>query len=108
MISIGSTLNGVQITHSKQSGTTNNKTNGRRKIQLNSHQRRQLQKAVEYIPPYFNYKMELEVNPEIQRVVIKVIDRNSDKVIRMMPPVELQQVYAHVRRIVKEFYPPTS
>ncbi len=105
---IGNAINGVQITYSKQSSATNNKTSGRRKAsELSDRQRRQLQKAAEHLPPHFNHKMVLEVNPEIQRVIIKVVDRNSDKVIRIMPPVELQQVYAYMRRMVKEFYPPT-
>ena len=74
---------------------------------IESHHTHQKQ-TISHVPRHFNHKMEIEINQDIQRVVIKVVDTKSDKVIKVMPPVALQKVYAYVRRMIKELYPPTK
>ena len=66
----------------------------------------QIKRAQRYIPPNFNHKISLEVNQEIKRVIIKIIDSQSDKVIKVMPPVALQKVYASIQRAVREMRSP--
>lgn len=48
----------------------------------------------------FNKRLKLYVNREINRIVIKVIDRNTDKVIREIPPEEIQRLIARIRETI--------
>lgn len=40
----------------------------------------------------FNRKLQFEVNHESQEVTVKVIDANTDKIIKVLPPKELQRL----------------
>jgi flagellar protein FlaG len=48
----------------------------------------------------FNKKVELKINKEINRVIITVIDKNSNEVLREIPCVELQQLAAHLQEAI--------
>lgn len=45
-----------------------------------------------------NRKLQFRVNKEINRIVVKVIDKNTDKVIKEIPPEEIQHMLASIRR----------
>lgn len=48
----------------------------------------------------FNKRIRLYVNKKINRIVIKVIDRNTDKVIREIPPEEIQKLIARISETI--------
>lgn len=48
----------------------------------------------------FNKRLKLTVNKEIERVVVKVIDENTDKVIKEIPPQELQRLIARIKETI--------
>jgi flagellar protein FlaG len=48
----------------------------------------------------FNKRLKLTVNKEIERVVVKVIDGNTDKVIKEIPPEELQRLIARIKETI--------
>jgi len=52
----------------------------------------------EFLP--YNKRLKLQVNKEIERVVVKIIDKNTNEVIKEIPPVEIQQMIASIRRAV--------
>jgi flagellar protein FlaG len=45
----------------------------------------------------FNRRLQFSVNEDIDQVVVKVIDRETDTVIKEIPPRELQIVHARIR-----------
>jgi flagellar protein FlaG len=45
----------------------------------------------------FNKKLQYSVNKEINRVVVKIVDGETDKVIREIPPAEIQRLVARIR-----------
>lgn len=45
-------------------------------------------------------RLSFSVNPKLDEVVVKVIDLNTDKVVREIPSVELQHVYERIREVV--------
>lgn len=45
-------------------------------------------------------KLQFRVNKETNRIVIKVIDANTDKVIREIPSEEIQRLQARIRETV--------
>ncbi len=48
----------------------------------------------------FNKRLEFEVNRELDRVVVKVIDRETDKVIKELPPEALQRLHVRIREAI--------
>jgi flagellar protein FlaG len=48
----------------------------------------------------FNKRLQISVNHEIERVVVKVIDGNTDKVIKEIPPEELQRLIARIKETI--------
>jgi flagellar protein FlaG len=47
-----------------------------------------------------NKKVKLSVNKEINRVIIKIVDKNTDKVIKEIPCKELQQLAMHLKKAI--------
>jgi flagellar protein FlaG len=45
-------------------------------------------------------RLSFSVNDKLDEVVVKVIDTDTDKVVREIPPVELQHVYERIREVV--------
>ena len=45
----------------------------------------------------FNKRVKIYVNREINRIVVKVIDTTTDKVIKEIPPEEIQHLIAKIR-----------
>jgi len=48
----------------------------------------------------FNKRLKITVNEEIERVVVKVIDGSTDKVIKEIPPQELQRLIARIKETI--------
>jgi flagellar protein FlaG len=48
----------------------------------------------------FNKRLKITVNDEIERVVVKVIDGTTDKVIKEIPPQELQRLIARIKETI--------
>ncbi|WP_455383387.1 flagellar protein FlaG [Salinispira pacifica] len=48
----------------------------------------------------FNRRLQFSVDRDINRVIVKVIDADTDKVIRELPPKEIQELYRRIREAV--------
>jgi flagellar protein FlaG len=48
----------------------------------------------------FNRRLKFSVNKEIDRVVVKVLDGTTDKVIKEIPPEEIQRLVARIRETI--------
>jgi len=48
----------------------------------------------------FNRRLKFFVNEEIDRVVVKVIDAETDKVIKEIPPQEIQDLVARIQQAI--------
>lgn len=48
----------------------------------------------------FNRRLSFSMNEKLGRVVVKVIDNDTDKVVREIPPVELQHCYERIREVL--------
>jgi flagellar protein FlaG len=47
-----------------------------------------------------NKKLKYSVNEQLGQVVVKVIDSETDKVIKEIPPAELQRLYIRIREAI--------
>jgi flagellar protein FlaG len=48
----------------------------------------------------FNRRLSFSYNEKLSQVVVKIIDNDTDKVVREIPPVELQHCYEHIREVL--------
>jgi flagellar protein FlaG len=48
----------------------------------------------------FNHRLEFSINRDLNQVVVKVIDRETDKVIKELPSEELQRVHVRVQEAI--------
>lgn len=49
---------------------------------------------------HFNRRLKFDINKEINRIVVKVIDKDTDKVIREIPPSEIQNLLVKVKEAI--------
>lgn len=48
----------------------------------------------------FNRRLSFAFNEKLDQVVVKVIDSETDKIIKEIPPVELQHVHEKIRDVI--------
>lgn len=48
----------------------------------------------------FNRRLSFALNEKLDQVVVKVIDQETDKIIKEIPPVELQHVHERIREVI--------
>ena len=56
----------------------------------------------------FNRKLKFEVNQESREILIKVIDGETDKVIKVLPPAELQRLHSRIRETLGFLFDETA
>lgn len=68
-----------------------------------AEQNRTTQQYLEEILNYtqfFNKRLKFSVNDELDQVVVKVIDAQTDKVIKEIPPEVLQRLHVRIREAI--------
>ena len=55
---------------------------------------------IEQLSSYFNRRLKFSINRELGEVVVKVIDGETDKVIKVLPPEALQRLHERIREAV--------
>jgi uncharacterized FlaG/YvyC family protein len=55
---------------------------------------------LEKISLAFNRKLQFVVDHSSNQVIIKVIDKETDKVIKELPPEELQRLHSHLKEAI--------
>ena len=48
----------------------------------------------------FNKKLQFVVDHQLNQVIVKVIDKDTDKVIRELPPEELQRLHRNLKEAI--------
>lgn len=62
-----------------------------------------LQKSVQTLEStalLFDKRLKIRVNKDIDRIVVKVIDARTDKVIKEIPPIEMQKLIARLKQVI--------
>jgi flagellar protein FlaG len=52
----------------------------------------------------FNRRLKFDINTELNRIVVKVIDKDTEKVIREIPPSEIQNLLMKIREAIGLLY----
>jgi len=55
---------------------------------------------LEQITLAFNRRLKFVVDQDSQQIIVKVIDNETDKVIKVLPPEELQRVHNRIRETI--------
>ncbi|MDR2897521.1 MAG: flagellar protein FlaG [Spirochaetaceae bacterium] len=57
-------------------------------------------KQLQNISDLMGRKVRFGVNEELGKVIVKIIDSNTDKVIKEIPSTEIQQLQAHIKEVL--------
>lgn len=57
-------------------------------------------KELQQVSQAFNRRLSFAFNEKLDQVVVKVIDSETDKIIKEIPPVELQRVHEKIREVI--------
>jgi flagellar protein FlaG len=60
----------------------------------------QITEDLRIVSQAFNRRLQFSINQELNQVVVKVIDRQTDKVIKELPFEELQRLHVRVREAI--------
>ena len=55
---------------------------------------------IEQVSQTFNRKLQFIVDQQSKEVIVKVIDKNTDKVIKVLPPEELQRLHRKLKETI--------
>jgi flagellar protein FlaG len=58
---------------------------------------KQTASELEQISRVFNRRLQFVVDQESKEIIVKVIDNETDKVIKILPPEELQRAHSRIR-----------
>ena len=64
------------------------------------HELKQAAADIERVSLTFNKKLEFVVDQQSHEVIVKVIDRETDKVIKVLPPEELQRLHRKLKETI--------
>jgi len=55
---------------------------------------------IEQVSQTFNKKLKFVVDQQSNEVIVKVIDKNTDKVIKVLPPEEIQRLHRKLKEAI--------
>ena len=59
---------------------------------------------IEQVSLTFNKKLQFVVDHKSQEVIVKVIDKDTDKVVKVLPPEELQRLHRKLKETIGFLY----
>ena len=59
---------------------------------------RQVVEQIQNISDMFDRKLQFQINNDLNEVIVKVIDSNTDKVIREIPSAEIQKLQIRIKQ----------
>ena len=72
----------------------------RREQKLSRERIKQLTRELRDVTRAFNKRLSFSYNEELDQVVVKVIDRETETVIKELPPSELQRVHLRIKEAI--------
>lgn len=72
----------------------------RREEKVSREQVKQLTRELREVTRAFNKRLSFSYNEDLEQMVVKVIDRETDTVIKELPPSELQRVHLRIREAI--------
>ncbi len=64
---------------------------------VDEHKIREIVEQIQNISNMFDRKLQFRVSKELEEVVVKVIDSNTDKVIKEIPSAEIQKLQIRIK-----------
>ncbi|MFA7565698.1 MAG: flagellar protein FlaG [Alkalispirochaeta sp.] len=71
-----------------------------REERISREQIKQLTQELRNVTRAFNKRLSFSYNDKLDQMVVKVIDRETDTVIKELPPSELQRVHLRIREAI--------
>jgi flagellar protein FlaG len=60
----------------------------------------QVAEEMQLVADALNKRLKFTVNQELGQVIVKVVDKQTDKVIKELPPEELQRMHVRIREAI--------
>lgn len=98
--SVNSTLRNTTASLQQKAQNSNEHIKKQEQLQtqtLAKEKAEQFAKQMESISAMFDRKLQFKVNEDLQKVVVKVIDGNTDTVIREIPSAEIQKLQLRIK-----------
>lgn len=98
--SVNSTLRNTTASLQQKAQNSNEHIKKQEQLQtqtLAKEKAEQFAKQMESISAMFDRKLQFRVNEDLQKVVVKVIDGNTDTVIREIPSAEIQKLQLRIK-----------
>ncbi|ULQ59759.1 flagellar protein FlaG [Brucepastera parasyntrophica] len=76
---------------------TTQTTNDARSEQISEAQLRDAVAQIQNISDMFDRRLQFLVSTDLEKVIVKIIDSNTDKVIREIPSAEIQKLQARIK-----------
>ncbi|MDR0719992.1 MAG: flagellar protein FlaG [Treponema sp.] len=73
---------------------------GKKDGQVRSEEIRAATEELEQVSLAFNRKLKFFVDHDSQQILVKVIDSQTDKVIKVLPPEELQRLHNRIKETI--------
>jgi flagellar protein FlaG len=73
---------------------------GQKAAQIRSEEIRAATEELEQVSLAFNRKLKFFVDHDSQQILVKVIDSQTDKVIKVLPPEELQRLHNRIKETI--------
>jgi len=81
-------------------GTVKHNGNSQQKTTVKPHEIHSTAEDLKRITTVFNRKLQFTVDHHSNEVVVKVIDKETDKVIKELPPEELQKLHRNLKEAI--------
>lgn len=89
-----------QISQTKVLADTSHREMSIPATSVDSEQLAAVLKELQDVSGAFNKRLKFDLNKELGQVIVKVIDGNTDKVIKELPPEALQRLYLRIREAI--------
>ena len=69
-------------------------------VKMDQQQLAQYIQEIEKYSGFLNRRLQFSINKDLGEIVVKVIDTETDKVIKVLPPEEIQRLHLRIREAI--------
>ena len=82
-----------------ESNNTHKNEENEKKI-IDENELKKLENKINNVTASLNFEIEFQIHKESKRFFVKIVDKNTKKVIREIPPEQLLQFYANFEKML--------
>ena len=95
-------LSAMRAQQAQQQASTGPESSGRASPER--AQTEQAARELQNVSRILNHRLRFSINRQLDEVVVKVVDTRTDKVIKELPPEEVQQMRMRIREVLDTLF----